>query len=241
MRIITVLIIALLFSTNIIAQEILSTIGGKVYIGMSVGPSFPVGSFGNDDPQDERSGYANTGYTIELNGGIRLLNLLEISVCGFRNSNNTNITNLVNSLNSLYPGSNLRANSDSWEIFGVLGGLGTSFSLPANSVADIKVLGGYLNTSSPTFSVESNNSQDYVRIEGMTVASPVYFGSFSVRYPVGDDLYLSIGFQYISSNATFENVKTITSINGEIEESTTSFRQSMDTTNLVVGLKYFVL
>jgi len=238
---IILLSIVVLFSSNIIAQGIFSTVGGKVYFGISAGPSFPVGSFGDNNPTNERSGYAKTGYMIELNGGIRLLNLLEISIMGFRNSNSTDLSNLISSLNNTNPGANLSGESDAWAIYGALTGLGISYPLPANFIADVRVLGGYLNTSSPEISLAGNDPGTFVKVEGKTVSSPVYFGSASVRFPISKKLYLNFGFQYIASSAKFKNVQTITSIEGEVTESTTSFDRTMDTWGINVGLKYFIL
>lgn len=228
------------FSSSIIAQGILSTVGGKVYLGISAGPSFPLSSFGDDNPQSESSGYAKTGYMIELNGGIRLLNLFEISVTGFRNSNSTDFKNLVNSINVSNPEANLAGESDSWEIYGFLGGIGISFPLPEKFIADIRVLGGYQNTKSPEISLTGENQDTYVKIEGKTVSSPVYFGSASVRFPLSNALYLNFGFQYIASSAKFENVNRKISINGEVSESNISFNRSLDAWGINVGLKYFI-
>lgn len=228
-------------SSNLIAQGILSTVGGKVYLGISAGPSFPLGSFGDDNPQSESSGYAQTGYIIELNGGIRLLNLFEISITGFRNSNGTDITNLANSENAVNPGFEFNGESGSWEIYGVLGGIGISFPLPEKFIADVRVLGGYQNSKSPEISLTGQSQDTYVKIEGKTVSSPVYFGAASVRYPIANALYLNFGFQYIASTGKFENVKSTTSIDGEVSESTISFDRTMDAWGFNVGLKYFIL
>lgn len=233
--------ILLMFSLNIMAQGMLSTVGGRIYLGISAGPSFPLSSFADDNPQDERSGYANTGYMIELNGGVRLLNLFEISVTGFRNSNGTNITNLVNSYNTSNPGIVFTGESGPWEIYGFLAGIGISFPLPEKFIADIRVLGGYQHTSSPEFSFIGNNQDTYLKIEGKTVSSPVYFSSASLRFPLNKALYLNFGFQYVASSAKFENVKTTTNIEGEVNESTISFDRSLDAWGLNVGLKYFIL
>jgi hypothetical protein len=241
MRKIYILATFILFTLNIMAQGILSTVGGKLYVGISTGPSFPLSNYADDNPQDERSGYAKTGYMIELNGGIRLLNLFEISVTGFRNSNGTDFTNLVNSVNTEYPGFEFTGETGSWEIYGLLGGIGISFPMPQKFIGDVRVLGGYQNSSSPEISLTSNNPNTYFKIEGKTVSSPVYFGAASIRYPVANSLYVSLGFQYIASSAKFENVTTTTSIDGELSESTITFNRSMDAWGLNVGFRYFIL
>ena len=238
---IILLSVTILISTNLYAQGILSTVGGKIYLGASAGISFPLSSFGDDNPQSSSSGYAKTGYLIELTGGIRFLNLFELSVAGFRNSNNTDVTNLVNSFSSSISDIAFTGQSGSWEIYGLLFGIGISFPMPQKFIGDILVLGGYQNTSSPEITMTGDVQDAYVKIEGQTVSSPVYLASVAARYPVNTSLYLSFGFQYIASSAKFDNVKTTTSVDGETEESTISFSRDMDAWGVNVGLKYFIL
>jgi hypothetical protein len=231
----------ILVSLNLYAQGILSTVGGKIYLGASAGVSFPLSSFADDNPQSSSSGYAKTGYLIELTGGIRFLNLLELSVAGFRNSNSTDVTNLVNSVSTSTPGITFSGQSDSWEIYGLLFGIGISFPMPQKFIGDILVLGGYQYTSSPEITMTGDVQDAYVKIEGQTVSSPVYLASVSARYPISTSLYLGFGFQYIASSAKFDNVKTTTSVDGETDESTISFSRDLDAWGLNVGLKYFIL
>jgi len=238
---IILLSLTFLITTHLSAQGILSTVGGKIYLGASAGISFPLSSFADDNPQSSSSGYAKTGYLIELSGGVRFLNLLELSVAGFRNSNSTDVTNLVNSFSSSIPDITFTGQSGSWEIYGLLFGIGISFPMPQKFIADVLVLGGYQNTSSPEITMTGDVQDAYVKIEGQTVSSPVYLASVSARYPLSNSLYLSFGFQYIASSAKFDNVKTTTSVGGETEESTISFSRNLDAWGLNVGLKYFIL
>ena len=231
----------LLISTLLFAQGILSSVGGKIYLGASAGVSFPLSSFGDDNPKSSSSGYAKTGYLIELKGGVRFLNLFELSVAGFRNSNSTDVSNLVSSFNSSIPGITFTGQSGSWEIYGLLFGVGLSFPMPQNFIGDVLVLGGYQNTASPEITMTGDVQDAYVKIEGQTVSSPVYLASLSARYPISTSIYLSFGFQYIASSANFDNVKTTTSAGGQPEESTISFSRQMDAWGLNVGLKYFIL
>jgi len=232
---------SLFITSNLFAQGILSTVGGKIYLGASAGISFPLSSFADDNPQSSSSGYAKTGYLIELTGGVRFLNLFELSVAGFRNSNSTDVTNLASSFSSSIPDITFTGQSGSWEIYGLLFGIGISFPMPQKFIADVLVLGGYQNTSSPEITLTGDVQDAYVKIEGQTVSSPVYLASVSARYPISTSLYLSFGFQYIASSAKFDNVKTTTSVDGETDESTISFSRDLDAWGLNVGLKYFIL
>jgi len=236
---IILLTVTFLITTNLSAQGILSTVGGKIYLGASAGISFPLSSFADDNPQSSSSGYAKTGYLIELTGGVRFLNLFELSVAGFRNSNSTDVSNLVTSFSSSIPDITFTGQSGSWEIYGLLFGIGISFPMPQKFIADVLVLGGYQNTSSPEITMTGDVQDAYVKIEGQTVSSPVYLASVSVRYPMSNSLYLSFGFQYIASSAKFDNVKTTNNVGADT--APLSFSRDLDAWGLNVGLKYFIL
>ena len=237
-QILLFLILIFSFST-LSAQGILSQTGGKVYIGITAGPSFPVGDFGDNNPKSDKSGYATTGYKVEINGGIRLFNLLEFSVMGFRNTNGTDPENLKNYLSAQFPSANVK--SDDWVIYGALGGLGISYPLPDKLITDIRVLGGYLNVTSPEISLTTARPDVFYKIESKTVSSLVYLTSFGIRYPVLPKLYALIAFEYIGAPVKFNDVKTIKSSESGQTEAITSFEQSLDTWTITAGVKLFIL
>ena len=231
-----------LFTSLVLAQSngILSGMGGKAYISINTGPSFPLGDFGDKNPQNEKSGFAKTGYFVELNGGIRLFNILEFSIVGFRNENGTDLDNLINNFNQSNPGTNFSGSSDSWVIYGALGGLGVSYPLGYGYFGDFRFLGGYLNSTSPEINLQTTLFDTYAKIESSTTSSFVYYFSGSVRRPLTDRIHASFGFQYLGGGANFDNVKTITSINGQINESTTSFQRGMNVWGLTLGLRFIL-
>jgi hypothetical protein len=236
----TVLIAALFASTLFAQGGVFSNEGGKAYIGISAGPSFAAGDYGDDNPNNQKSGYAKTGYNIELSGGIRILNMLEISIIGFRNDNGTDLGNLISSLNQANPGFDFRGTSDSWVIYGAMGGFGLSYPAGSNLFADFKILGGYLNASSPEIMLTTSSSDTYLKIEGSTGSSLVYYFSGALRRPLTKRMHISLGLQYTSASTKFNDVKTISSIDGNIEESTTSLSRAIDAWGLTLGLKYFL-
>ena len=235
------LLFVLISVQQVMAQGILSQTGGKIYIGGSIGPSFPIGDFGETVPDQEKSGYATTGYKVEVDAGVRLFNLLEVSAVGFRNINETNPDNLKNYLVEQYPSADFNVESDDWEIYGFLGGIGLSYPLPNKFIADIRILGGYMNITSPNISLTTANPGVYYKVESSTTSSFVYLTSASLRYPVLKRLYISLGFDYIGSSADFKDVTTIRSFEGNTVESKASFEQTMDSWALTVGFKFFIL
>ena len=237
-----IVILFILFSSLILAQDggFFSGAGGRAYIDISTGPSFPLNNFGDDNPNNQRSGYAQTGYSVGLSGGIRFLNLFEISVVGFRNAYGTNLDNLIESFNQSNPGAGFNASSDSWEIYGILGGFGLSYPEGHGFFGDVKVLGGYLNSTSPEIMLRTSSEDTYAKIESSTSSSLIYYFSGAVRRVLSDRLHLSLGLQYIWGSADFKNVKTITSIGGNINESTASFQRNMYAWGLTLGLRFIL-
>jgi hypothetical protein len=235
------LIFTLFFFSQSFGQGILSETGGKLYIGASAGPSFPVGDYGDADAGSNKSGYATTGYKVEVSAGVRLFNILELTVMGFRNVNGTDPENLKTYLTDLNPAANFNVESDDWIINGGMGGIGISYPLPNHFIADIRVLGGYMDITSPKFYFTTANPGVYYKIESATTSSFVYLTSVSVRYPVISRIYVSLGFDYLGSSADFNDVKTIRSFEGNVVETTQSFEQSLDTWAFTAGIKLFVL
>ena len=238
------LIISCIFLSMIttVSAQILSTTGGKIYVGVNAGPSFPLGEFGDTNPESKQSGFATVGYNVELNAGIRLFNIFEISIMGFRNVNGTDPDNLRTFVNQNNPANNYNIESDDWEMYGALGGLGLSYPLPEKFVMDIRILGGYVNISSPEFNLTTPLPDVYYKIEGKDISTFTYFSSLTVRKPVfTPKLYLLLGFEYLGADADFNDVKTIESSEGIITESSASFERSIQVWSITAGLKFFIL
>ena len=235
-------VLFVLFTSIIFAQSngVLSSHGGKAYISIKAGPSFPLDNFGDDNPNNPNSGFAKTGYSIELSGGIRFFNLLEISIVGFRNVNGTDLDKLITKFNQSYPGVGFSGSSDEWITYGALGGFGLSYPAGYNFFGDINILGGYLSATSPVILLNTSSADTYAKIESTTGTNFVTYFSGAVRRPLSERIHLSLGIGYLWGTAKFKDVKTLTSIDGNITESTTSFDRGMNTWEINLGLRYIL-
>ncbi len=240
MKQLMILTCILLTATSVTAQ-VLSQTGGKIYIGAAAGPSFPLADFADDNPESKASGYATTGYKLEISGGIRLINIFEISIMGFRNVNPTDPANLRTAVNSQNPANNYNVQTDDWEMYGAFGGLGISYPLPKKFIMDVRIMGGYINVKSPEILLTTPLPDVYYKVEGKTVSTLGYFTSLTVRYPVITKLFALVGFEYLAAIADFNDVKTISSIEGAVTESTASFQRTLQAWTITAGLKFFIL
>lgn len=231
----------ILLTVTAVKAQVLSSTGGKIYIGAAAGPSFPLGDFGDDNPKSKASGYATAGYKVELSAGIRLVNIFEVSIMGFRNVNPTDPANLRAAVNSQNPANNYNVETNDWEMYGAFGGLGISTPLPKKFIMDVRVMGGYINIKSPEILLTTPLPDVYYKVEGKTVSTLGYFTSLTFRYPVITKLFALLGFEYLAAIADFNDVKTTSSMEGIVTESTASFQRTLQAWTITAGVKFFIL
>src|SRR5690606_1448615 len=208
----------------------------KGYIGISLGPSIPMGDLSSKDADNDAAGWANTGaifdisFAYKLGGGnFGLTALLR------GQANSTDAQALADELANQYPGINWTVESGGWGIGGLMfGGFG-SFPLSDKSSFDTRAMIGFLSASSPELTVTGTGPGGTAWIkQGSTAASSfAYLLGAGFKFDVGRKLYLLTNIDYLGSNPEFRNVETTTSL-GTRERS--SWSQSMGTLNLSIGL-----
>jgi hypothetical protein len=117
-----------IIATNIIAQNIEK----KGFIGISIGPAIPLGSFASKSLTDSKAGFAKTGYSDSfINFGYNFNKKFGISASIFYNEHNVdkNVT------------------EDWWKISGVTAGPMFSLPLSERFIFDIKTKIGLMGTS----------------------------------------------------------------------------------------------
>jgi len=208
----------------------------KGYIGISLGPSIPMGNLSSKDADNDAAGWANTGaifdisFAYKLGGGnFGLTALLR------GQANSTDAQALADEFANQYPGINWTVESGGWGIGGLMfGGFG-SFPLSDKSSFDTRAMIGFLSASSPELTVTGTGPGGTAWIkQGSTAASSfAYLLGAGFKFDVGRKLYLLTNIDYLGSNPEFRNVETTTSL-GTRERS--SWSQSMGTLNLSIGL-----
>lgn len=209
----------------------------KIYFGLSVGPSIPESDFANKEVT-VNSGYALTGYKIQGYGGINLFGAFGISILGFTNFNRTDPEKLKTSISGTYPGNNWLVNSKSWQLYGGMGGISFFYPVGKSTSLDIKIMSGLLSAKSPELLFTSGNNS--YKLESATANSFSYMSSIGLNFYVGQNISLTGAIDFMRAEPNFTNVKTISIINGNTTESTSSFYREMNIINFNFGFRYSI-
>jgi len=233
----TILLLLLGFISAVSTAQInvQSSFSKKFNVEFRVGPSFPYSDFGNKDANNNNSGYAKLGYKAEAIAGYKLIDVIGINVMGFYNANGTDLSSLSNKLNISTPGRTWTSDSKSWNIYGAL--LGFEYSYPASKyfIVGFKAYTGLLNATAPKVELTSG-SDSFVQDEKSTT-SLTYMFSVSGAYPITKSTFWITSVGYLGSTPRFDNIKTVSTINGVREETTLTFNQDMKVFVVDTGIR----
>lgn len=241
-------IFTLFLSTNLFPQllkpgaqgvNILSNGTGSLSI--NVGPSIPISDFSKNDVTNVASGYAKLGYMAEGNVSIRITPILSIGIMSFFNTNPTNIQPVIDYLKTDYPAYSWSGNSNSWKMFGFLGGFSFSYPAAPKITTELKALAGWLGAKSPLISVSSASGSDLstFKIEEKNIDTWSYLLAMNIRYATSSNVSVFFNIEFLGSNPSFRNVNTSLNINGTtVKSNTASFNRKIDALILGVGLRY---
>lgn len=223
----TLFLITILFVSTGIPQDKYCKKGhclkGDVgYVSMSIGPSIPLGNFGDNNLNNSDAGFANTGSKVELNGGLNMVKSVDVAIKLFYSVNSYDFSSLTKKLSTDYPGTTWNTTGRSWEIYGVLIGVSYSHPLRDKFIGDFKFLSGFMKTSTPSMQITGSNGSSITENE-KSATSFVYSLSAGGHYPLGRLIDFVGSLEYISSTPSFENVNTISSFpNKSITGTTTN-------------------
>lgn len=229
-KIVFSLIMLLSLTTQSYAQET------KGYIGISLGPSIPMGDLASKDIDNESAGWANTGALVDISFAYKLgKGNFGITALLRGYSNPTDAQAMANEFAKEFPGATWTVESDSWKIGGLmLGGFG-SFPISEKSSFDTRVLIGFVNASSPALTVTENDagSSIWVKQSSTSATSFAYLIGAGFKFEIGSKLYLLTNLDYLGSKPEFSNVET-TSSGGN--RTTDTWSQSIGTLNFTAGI-----
>ncbi len=236
MRIIIVLFIILSFHISFSHAQnyVQSSFSKKFNVEVRVGPSFPYGDLGKTDALNKNSGFAKLGFKAEAVVGYKLVDVLGINVMGFFNSNGTDLTNLTQQLSN-QTGLSWTTDSKSWNIYGGLLGLEYYYPASKSLIVGFKAYSGIMSTTSPKVELISG-ANSYVQDEKSTTAL-TYMFSLSGAYPLSKNVFWISSIGFLGATPKFENVKSVTTINGVKTESTDTFNQDMKVFVVDTGIR----
>jgi hypothetical protein len=206
------------------------------YIGVSIGPSIPLGDLGSRDANNASAGYASTGAVFDISFAYKLGGgNFGVTALLRGQANPTDAQSLADDLASDVPGVNWSVESDAWGIGGLMfGGFG-SFQISEKASFDVRALIGFLNATSPEIDITGTAVGGSLWVKQGSVNSTAfsYLLGAGFKFDLGSKLYLLTNIDYMGANPEFRNIETTTSL-GTRERNT--FSQSFGTINLSVGI-----
>jgi hypothetical protein len=196
----------------------------KGHIGLSMGPSIPLGDFASKNIDNSNSGFANTGAFLDISFAYKLgYGNFGLTALLRGQSNPINAQALVNEMaQPIIVEANWIENT-SWNLGGLMfGGFG-SFPISQKISFDTRAMIGFLRTTSPETTVTFPGLSKIIIKQSVSATSFAYSMGIGFRFELGEKLDLLTNLDYLGSNSEFKNVAT-------------TFNQSIKTINLSIGI-----
>jgi hypothetical protein len=227
-----ILLSLVLFAITAFSQET-----RKGLIGISLGPSIPLGDYADNDGDNEDAGFAMTGLHLNLNFNYKFNENLGFAALWTGNAHPIDVDEMVDLFWSIDPSLNWEVETEAWSSGSLMGGLLVSF--PYDKVDfDIKGLIGYSSSTIPNIDVTASDGSTAVNIkqnEAVAMAFAVNLGA-GLRYNVSDKIALTINMDYFSTKPEFE-VATTSNFG---YSSNDDFKQTINMLNISFGIGYIL-
>ncbi len=225
----------------LLASAAVSGQSSKSHIGISVGPSFPLGDFARTDIGDSTSGWARTGFDIQISYTYRILHNFGIAAMGVYSGNKLNTAKYKEELEALHTDYGVSIETlRNWSSGGMLAG--PYLRLPLSETIDwnIRALFGFYGGYSPEFVIrttqrDTGEKADYKRQSAKDFSYGYSLGTgFEFKYP---SFYLLVYADYLASPVSFDNV---VGWDWQGDPYTTSFKQQISYVTLTFGVGFIL-
>jgi hypothetical protein len=247
LKYITLIIYFLTFQQLIYSQTFLDGNKDKesLHFSLSSGAIFPVGDISSKDASLNSSGYAHTGFNMELNFGFNLVNSWDFVVKGAYFYMGTNIDGLFTSLMYQYQMFGDTISYGHWNILGILAGVSYNNKIAKRIYIENSLYSGFLNFQPREIEFYYHNfigvgtPADVKYSESSTVQIAFNY-SFLLGYRISKSMSLGIGLDYLYSRPKFNLTKKIHELDKDTEYKTT-FTRNINLINLNLNIRYSVL
>lgn len=237
MKKLLMMVIVLLASGALLAQG--SKVGGdsKFFLALHGGPSFPVGDFSKKDmAANENSGYAKTGYTINLTGAYQVQKNFGFAADFFYNRYKANkVISTFDVIDEVVDGESgltsieVPLTLNHWQHYGVAAGPMLTFNVVKNVDADVRIMGGVANANSPKIIYDN-----VVMAKEDWAIAPVFKSGIDLRIGTGGNLFVLLNADYLYLKPHFKYTYT----NENEQEVTEKVKQRMEAINVTAGIGY---
>ena len=232
------LIIVLLF----ISQVSFGQSVNRQFVGLSIGPSFPLEDFGKEVLADSVSGFAKTGIALSFNYAYRLTHNFGLQLIINYSGNSMDNISYKDQLEAAHPEYGVSVEStQSWSSGGLFIGPYLRFPLTENLSWDVRALGGYFGSFSPSIRIRTTKKDD------LNDKGEYYIGSSRANnfgYVLGTGLkyhlnsyYVLLFGDYVSSTLEF---KEAYGWDWGGDPFITTFTQKVDYISVTVGVGYIL-
>lgn len=205
----------------------------KNKISFSIGPSFPLGEFGNKDITNYNSGNADNGINLYLYYCHNFSRYLSLGTKIYYNSNKNYTEAKINKLN-YSTGTTWTTKSSFWTSEGILIGATAHIPRTKKFIIDIRFYGGYLFLKSPEYTL--TNGTLSTSFESSSAKSLGYSLGAGFSYFINKKWDILLNIDYIGTNFIYEDLVTHYST-GLINHESNS-RRTYDIVNATIGVGY---
>ncbi len=232
------LIILLLFITQLSFGQSVN----RQFVGLSIGPSFPLNDFSKVLLTDSTSGFAKTGMAVSFNYSYRLTRNFGLHVIINYSGNSLDNIRIKDELEAAHPEYGVSVESKSnWSSGGIFAGPYLRFLISETLSWDIRALAGYFGSYTPNATIRTTKKDDLNdKTENHIVSSRAsnlaYTLSTGLKYRI-ESYYILISGDYVSSSLQF---KDLSGWDWNDEPYTTTFNQKINYFSITGGVGYIL-
>lgn len=210
----------------------------KGFVGISLGPSIPMGNFAVRSLVNDNAGFAKLGASFDVVAGYKLGGShFGITAMLRAQAHAYDTQPLAENLTFQAPTVNWNVESPAWRIGGLLlGGFG-SIPISEKIYVDARAMAGLVNATLPQLYITGTDLAEttWVKRDASTASSFAYLVGAGFKFNIAPKIYLLTNIDYVGTSVEFTNVGLTTSIG---ERVTYGFEQDMATMNLSVGVAF---
>jgi hypothetical protein len=215
------MMIVLLISGVVMAQGKGGKMTSKSFLALHGGPSLTTGHFASTNFDNTLSGFANTGFNINLNYGYHFSKMAGITGSVFYSRYNLD----KDAITHIQPG----VNADHWQYYGLSAGPILTHEFSDKVAGDLYVMGGVASANSPKITYEN-----LLSVSPDWRWAAVFQGGLDLRFNIGGNLFIYANGNYLYMQPEFKLVSS----DGFLSEG--RHHQTISVVNLTggIGIKF---
>ncbi|MFT6166098.1 MAG: hypothetical protein ACJAV5_001283 [Vicingaceae bacterium] len=217
--------------------------GSKLLFGFKIGPTIPIGEFGEIDVNNEKAGLAKAG--IQLNANLQYLftESFYLLIEGGYSSNPVDEDELLLPLTNAVPAFvRVSATSKNWNGKTLNAAVGTRTAIDAKTYFLTKFGLGVQNLSAPSFTITLTDGRttEILSQSSSTTNSLNFIVGASIVAEINQTTFFNIGIDYLRAAHEFKNIAVNYSINGASSGPTEFFEydQNVEMIGITIGLSF---